>query len=153
MYSLSDEAKTMPRMIITTVLLATCGLSSADDKKAPDEKKAAEMWDGTYGLIMASRDGKRDPILDKVNTVVIKDGMLTFQRPKGKDEVLKFTLDPTKGHIDLGTFPGVYKTEELAGKQVIWISCRIDGGERPKSASATTTGEGLRTIGIARLEK
>ena len=126
------------RPLVAVVVLALAGFAT---RAADEPKDAAKKLEGTYEVVDVLVGGKPDAKKDEVKVFEIKDGEITIKM-ENRNEVAKFTLDPSKkpAHIDLTAkndmkVEGIYETKETDKGLELTIAFTRGGngkGERPK---------------------
>lgn len=122
--------------LLAALAFVTCAALAARADDAP--KDAAKKLEGVYEMVAAVRGGQPEKDKDGVKEVVIKDGEILIRTDK-RDEVAKFSLDPSKkpAHIDLappnGAVLGIYETKETdKGLELTIAFVKGKDTERPK---------------------
>jgi uncharacterized protein (TIGR03067 family) len=134
----------MRHTITALVAVAAAGWAAAG---AQDEAaKEAKRLEGTYEVVEVLTGGKPDPKGGEVKSFEIKGGTITIKLAM-RDEVAKFTLDPSKkpAHIDIAPgkadkpIQGIYETKETDKGLELTIAFQEGGAaERPKDFKGTT---------------
>ncbi len=110
----------------------------ADDKD--DAKAAAQKLEGDYEMVQLVVAGKADAKKDEVKGVTIKGDTITIKTPT-RDEVAKFTLDPTKKPAQITIMPVGGGAEQVAG---IYEASETDKGLELNIAFAKGPGKAER---------